>query len=389
MSKDIDAILQIVGLSRNLHDSEKTRDNSTGNFQAELITKLMHFIVQCMGTLRAIVQEQEQERLNRNCCDIDGTTFDDGRKALLQREIFAIAMKNILEALISGERLDNSNPLKDLMESIPWHQSTTDSLFYKLNWVILDGFHLSPNNINSNKIVPDIRAKQEEINDGSQFEAKSKVEEKISEKDSFYEEFYMRRVARVLEFYPDSIKEIDKKGQHFLSYVIRTNSMPLLEYFIASNKNCVRYKDGTGKQAVHYVAKYSQSVEMLYVVCDAMGKPMKQVLTECVDDDGNLPIHIAAASESTTDLLKEMVFTNLDTVRMPNKDGRLPLHFAATNTCVEKVKSLLGAFPNAVMTQDKNGWLPMHHAAYASKSAAVVRMVHEAYPEAISKPHYS
>ena len=31
----------------------------------------------------------------------------------------------------------------------------------------------------------------------------------------------------------------------------------------------------------------------------------------------------------------------------------------------------------------------MHHAAYASKSAAVVRMVHEAYPEAISKPHYS
>ena len=44
-----------------------------------------------------------------------------------------------------------------------------------------------------------------------------------------------------------------------------------------------------------------------------------QVLTECVDDDGNLPIHIAAASESTTDLLKEMVFTNLDTVRMPNK----------------------------------------------------------------------
>ena len=93
--------------------------------------------------------------------------------------------------------MDNSNPLKDLMESIPWHQSTTDSLFYKLNWVILDGFHLSPNNINSNKIVPDIRAKQEEINDGSQFEAKSKVEEKISEKDSFYEEFYMRRVARV------------------------------------------------------------------------------------------------------------------------------------------------------------------------------------------------
>ena len=28
---------------------------------------------------------------------------------------------------------------------------------------------------------------------------------------------------------------------------------------------------------VLYIAKYSQSVEMLYLVCDAMGKPMKQV----------------------------------------------------------------------------------------------------------------
>ena len=99
-----------------------------------------------------------------------------------------------------GERFDNSNPLKDLMESIPWHQSTTDSLFYMLNWVILDGFHLSRNNIqenNSSKIVPHIGAKQEEISGDSQFEAKRKSEEKISDKDDFYEEFYMRRVARV------------------------------------------------------------------------------------------------------------------------------------------------------------------------------------------------
>ena len=62
-------------------------------------------------------------------------------------------------------------------------------------------------------------------------------------------------MVQVIELYPESIQEIDKKGQHFLSYVIRTNSVPLLEYFIASNKNCVRYKDGTGKQAVHYVGE--------------------------------------------------------------------------------------------------------------------------------------
>ena len=73
----------------------------------------MHFIVQCMGTLRAIVQEQEQERLNRNCCDIDGTTFENGRKALLQREIFAIAMKKILESLVSGITARIQSPKKE------------------------------------------------------------------------------------------------------------------------------------------------------------------------------------------------------------------------------------------------------------------------------------
>ena len=89
------------------------------------------------------------------------------------------------------------------MESIPWHQSTTDSLFYMLNWVILDGFHLSCKNLHenkSNKIGPSIPSsgKQEvETNDDSQSETKSKAEEKSADTDNFYEEFYMRRVARV------------------------------------------------------------------------------------------------------------------------------------------------------------------------------------------------
>jgi hypothetical protein len=37
----------------------------------------------------------------------------------------------------------------------------------------------------------------------------------------------------------------------------------------------------------------------------------------------------------------------IDYFFLQNRDGRLPLHFAATNTSVEKFKSLLGAFPNA------------------------------------------
>jgi hypothetical protein len=92
-----------------------------------------------------------------------------------------------------GEQLDNSNPLKDLMESIPWHNSSADSLFHMLNWVILDGFHLSRNNILSSI---GSSGRQKVGVDVPQAETESKVED-TNEKDDFYPDFYMRRVARV------------------------------------------------------------------------------------------------------------------------------------------------------------------------------------------------
>ena len=41
------------------------------------------------------------------------------------------------------------------------------------------------------------------------------------------------------------------------------------------------------------------------------------------------------------------------------------------------------------MAEDKNGWLPLYHSAYSSKSVAVLQLIHDSFPEAISKPHYS
>jgi hypothetical protein len=58
---------------------------------------------------------------------------------------------------------------------------------------------------------------------------------------------------------------------------------------------------------------------MLYVVAEAMEKPMRRLLAESLDDEGNLPLHVAAAEQSHSALVDEMIFTNLDTVRIPNK----------------------------------------------------------------------
>ena len=58
---------------------------------------------------------------------------------------------------------------------------------------------------------------------------------------------------------------------------------------------------------------------MIYMIVEAMGQPMSKVLLECKDNDGNLPIHIAAASQCSVDVLKEMVFSSLESVRITNK----------------------------------------------------------------------
>lgn len=151
-----------------------------------------------------------------------------------------------------GEQLRDTDLLKELLDSFPWQQTVSTPLFSMLNWAILDGFHLSGN------IADGIEKEKEK-----EFEAKEESfelkqdytsDERIVTK-SFEEEFYTKRIAKVIQLFPDTINEIDKKGQHFLSYVIRTNSVPLLEYFISINKHCVRFKDGTGKQAIHYIGK--------------------------------------------------------------------------------------------------------------------------------------
>lgn len=63
---------------------------------------MMNIILHCLGALRFMVLEQEQNRKTRNYCDIDGSTIDDGKKAQLQREIFSIAVKTMIDALLSG-----------------------------------------------------------------------------------------------------------------------------------------------------------------------------------------------------------------------------------------------------------------------------------------------
>lgn len=344
--RDVDLLLRQIGLRTSTEDGSQY-----DHPREEMIDRLMNMTMQCLGALRMIVVEDEKIRISNDSTDIDGSQRDDGKGKRIKRRVFGTGVQNMLDVILQGQELDGMDPLKDLVESFPWGPSIKDSGWLSLPWLLSEGM-------------------SERNNEEQQNE-------------------HIQSVQHYLSNFPESINEIDKKGQHYMTYGIRTNALPLLETLINQNKSCVKFKDGTGKQAIHYAAEQSRTVQYMYSITEAMGKPMQQIMVDYADDEGNLPIHCAANGCCTLDVMKEIIFSNPDAVRVPNKEGKMPLHLAAGKNDVEIVAALFAAFPNAVSVPDKTGWLPLYHAAFTSRSVDVIKFLHEMYPEAINKPHYS
>ena len=311
----------------------------------------MNITLQCLGTIRNLVVEQEKIRVAKDSNDIDGTCRDDGTAQRLERELFRGAVNTMTDTIVTGQDLNQLDPSKDLIESFPCAYQVGRPGWLILNWTITrDG------------MLP------------------------TSDEDA---NFHLDTIHRVLKLFPDCVNEIDKKGQHYLTYVLRTNSMPLIEDMLKFDPRSVRVRDGTGQLPLHYVCSYAQSTELMYTVIDAIGTPASQLMSRCFDENGNLPLHSCVAGTSSIAVLKEILFAYPDAVKVPNKEGKLPLHICACNTDVDKLSTVFSAFPHAISTPDKNGWIPMMHAAYTCKSVEVIQFLHESFPDAIRRPHQS
>lgn len=348
--KDVDAVLRMLGLKEEPRNDEE--GSSVQQFsREELIPKLMNITLQCLGTIRSLVVEQEKIRVAKDANDIDGTCRDDGTAQRLERELFRGAVNTLTDTIVTGQDLNQLDPSKDLIESFPCAYQIGRPGWLMLNWTITrDG--MPP----------------------------------TSDEDA---NFHLDTIHRVLKLFPDCVNEIDKKGQHYLTYVLRTNSMPLIEDMLKFDPRSVRVRDGTGQLPLHYVCAYAQSTELMYTVIEAIGTPVSQLMSRCFDENGNLPLHSCVAGTSSIAVLKEILFAYPDAVKVPNKEGKLPLHICACNTDVDKLGTVFSAFPHAISIPDKNGWIPMMHAAYTCKSVEVIQFLHESFPDAIRRPHQS
>lgn len=183
-------------------------------------------------------------------------------------------MNTFVDTILSGQEVNQLDPSKDLIESFPLSNKIFESNWLMLQWVITkDGLPNINNNSNS------------EIED---------------------DDYQMDVISKVIEYYPDCMNELDKKGQHYMVYIIRTNSVYLFNEILKYNRRISKLKDGSGKMLIHYCAMYAIYPELLYCVCESMGKSIIELATSCIDDNGNLPIHCCASGCSSVQILKEV-----------------------------------------------------------------------------------
>lgn len=347
--KDVDAVLRMLGLRDDVREEDGPSVQSFSN--EELIPRLMNITLQCLGTIRSLVVEQEKLRIAKDSNDIDGTCRDDGAGPRLQRELFRGAVNTLTDTIVTGQELNQLDPSKDLIESFPCSYQVGSPGWLMLNWTITrDGMPPS---------------------------------------DDEDENFHMDTIHRVLEYFPDCVNEIDKRGQHYLTYALRTNNITLIEDMIKYDPHALKVKDGTGQFPIHHTAAHAQSADLLYTMMESIGIPASQLMSRCFDDNGNLPLHSCVAGASSMAILKEILFAYPDAVKVPNKEGKLPLHLCACNTDLDKLATVFSAFPHAISIPDKNGWIPMMHAAYTCKSIEVIQFLHENFAESIKRPHQS
>ena len=103
-----------------------------------------------------------------------------------------------------------------------------------------------------------------------------------------------------------------------------------------------------------------------------------------VDKNGKLPLHYAAAYSNSEHLLALLLAAAPAAARTRDRLGALPIHLAAQlSSSMALLAALVAAWPGGLMEPDKWGRLPLHMAAKGNRSAVAVASLIAACPEAL------
>jgi len=111
--------------------------------------------------------------------------------------------------------------------------------------------------------------------------------------------------------------------------------------------------------------------------------------TDLQDAMGDLPLHeVCHTGGAPFQIIQKLIHTNKAALEKRGFCGRLPLHYAAySKPSVNVIKLLLRHFPDAAKKFDDDGRLPLHLAVIRNAPKQSMQAVIDAYPKALTTPN--
>ena len=355
-------------------------DSSSIPSRQDSIEELM---INAMGMMVQITEKLAQNEEGKQGVALDMTeeeSFDDSLK-----HVFVDSNHILCECIINPEGfwgknafnashpmgwLLNKFPIKDKDKGLDWfplhwcamsnscelidintlnqHYSTDAKLRLKLNE------EMSPLTMAVSKPAPNLEIVSALVDmDPMVVRAKSGVDGSLPLMHALANNDDIASIKLLYDVYPDALKEQDKHGRRPISYACRHGSDEAVKLLLSVDSKSASYSSSsTGNTALHDVAFNTTRRDHKGTgTGTAFGGASG--LDDGADEEGGLSI----------DTIMELFHANTAAIKLPNKDGALPLHIAAAHGTLTVVQLMHGLYPYAVSVADNHGMFPLDHAA--------------------------
>jgi len=183
------------------------------------------------------------------------------------------------------------------------------------------------------------------------------------------------------EVYPDAISLKDVDGKLPLHHIIESNvPVDKVQYLIERYPEGSRVQCNDGWTALHWASQRHTTEDVLDAVLAGDHKQAAMLQNK----EGKLPLHIAASSGHRI-AIEKLLEVYPDGAMVPDKDGALPLHLAAKKDPYI-AGLILEVHPEAVKVKDGHGMLPLHYCTMQGpfSSVELTEKLIGMYPEAAS-----
>ena len=206
------------------------------------------------------------------------------------------------------------------------------------------------------------------------------------------------QVALVMrEVYPPMVPVgVNQEGEYFLDSSVGNllhwacaNGPPveLIRFLIQQRPQQVLEKDSSGYLALHWACGNGASLSVVQLLLDQHPETVK---IRAKEGDGHLALHEAVYNNASADVIRLLLDFYPEGSQSRVAHGLLPLQLALLSqkeVTAEVTQLLLKFYPQAARCKDPNGLTPLANACFKGLSPKVIRILKDAWPEAIEVTH--